>query len=60
MESTYSFRPSVNNSGIDILLSPFNFPIEEELITLLVKHQIPDGEFLLKDKTVIYKQKINN
>jgi hypothetical protein len=60
IESMHSFRPVVNNSGVDILLSPFNFPIEEELITLLVKHQQPDGEFLLKDKTVIYKQKINN
>ena len=60
IESMHSFRPVVNNSGVDILLSPFNFPIEEELITLLVKHQSLDGELLLKDKTVIYKQKTNN
>jgi hypothetical protein len=48
----YFFRPEDNNSGVDILSPPFNFSIEEELITLSIK------EIDIFDKTIIFKTKM--
>ena len=55
-EPSNKIRYSLNNSGVDILLPPFNFPIEEKLHTL----EIPDKKASTFLKTVIYKQKLNN
>jgi hypothetical protein len=50
-------RPLINNSGVDIISPPFNFSIEEELITLKIKTKGIKECFI---KTSIYKQKSNN
>ena len=51
-----STRPMINNSGIEITSPPFDFPIEEELITLSIKEK---GIINNLVKTTIYKTKNN-
>jgi SAM-dependent methyltransferase len=54
MSPSATIRPLFNNSGIDILSSPFNFPIEEEVLTLTIKEK---GIVECLTKTSIYKTK---
>tara|TARA_R110000803_G_scaffold68294_1_gene130149 strand:+ start:314 stop:970 length:657 start_codon:yes stop_codon:yes gene_type:complete len=56
IQSQASFRPLINNSGVDILAPPFNFDIKEELLTLTVKSK---GIIECLSKTSIYKTKTN-
>jgi hypothetical protein len=54
IDSSSVTRTLINKSGLDILSPPFNFPIEEELITLSIRQKDGSDEIV---KTTIYKTK---
>jgi|TARA_R100001460_G_scaffold25366_1_gene50952 SAM-dependent methyltransferase len=58
IKSGVKTRVAENNSGVDILSLPFNFPIQEKFITLTLEEMIESGEDKLKylTQTIIYKQ----
>ena len=56
IESSPYLRLVINNSGVDILSPPFNFPIERKLHNLT----IPNKYHPSFSTTSIYKQKLNN